>query len=82
MIFISDTTSDLYMMTSWDGEIFRVTGQLRGEVTSHQWIPLTMASDAELWCFFICAWINAWVNNGEVGDLCRHRAHYDVTAMI
>ena len=27
----------------------------------------------------ICAWINGWVNNGEAGDLKRHRAHYDVT---
>ena len=30
----------------------------------------------------ICARINAWVNNGEAGDLSRHRAHYDVTVMI
>ena len=29
----------------------------------------------------ICAWINCWVNNRETGDLRRHRAHYDVTAM-
>ena len=29
----------------------------------------------------ICAWINVWVNNGEAGDLRRHRAHYDVTVM-
>ena len=26
----------------------------------------------------ICARINAWVNNGETGDMRRHRAHYDV----
>ena len=26
----------------------------------------------------ICAWIKGWVNNGEAGDLRRHRAHYDV----
>ena len=25
----------------------------------------------------ICAWINAWVNNGEAGDLRRYRAHYN-----
>ena len=30
----------------------------------------------------ICAWINDWVNNGEAGDLRRHRAHYDVTVMV
>ena len=29
----------------------------------------------------ICAWINAWVNNREAGDLRRHRAHYDVIIM-
>ena len=29
----------------------------------------------------ICTWINCWVNNGENGDLRRHRAHYDVTVM-
>ena len=30
----------------------------------------------------ICAWINGWVNNGEDGDLKRHRAHYEVSVMI
>ena len=30
----------------------------------------------------ICAWINGWVNNGEAGDLRRHRAHYDVNVML
>ena len=29
----------------------------------------------------ICSWVNVWVNNGEAGDLRRHRAHYDVTVM-
>ena len=29
----------------------------------------------------ICAWINAWVNNREAGDLRRNRAHYDVSVM-
>ena len=39
------------MMTSSNGNIFRVTGPLWGESTGHRWIPLTKASDAELWCF-------------------------------
>ena len=30
----------------------------------------------------ICVWINDWVNNSEVGDLRRHRGHYDVIVMI
>ena len=38
------------------------------------------------WCValvfsLICGRINGWVNNGEAGDLRRHRAHYDVTVM-
>ena len=39
------------MMTSANGNIFRVTGHLCGEFPSHRWIPHTKASDAELWCF-------------------------------
>ena len=47
-----------------------------------RWSPHTKASDAELWCFFfICAWINDWVNNRETGGLRRYRAHYDVIVM-
>ena len=30
---------------------FRVTGPLWGESTGHRWIPRTIASDADLWCF-------------------------------
>ena len=40
-----------FMMTSSNGNIFRVTGHLCGEFTGHLWIPRTKASDAELWCF-------------------------------
>ena len=48
-------------------------------------IPLTKASDAELWFFFmfslIYVWTNSWVNNRDTGDLRCHRAHYDVIVM-
>ena len=46
------------MMTSSNGNILSVTGHLCGEFTGPRWIPLTKASDAELWCFMfslICA---------------------------
>ena len=43
--------SQLFTMTSSNGSIFRITGPLRGEFTDHQWISLTKASDAKLWCF-------------------------------
>ena len=69
------------MMTSSNGNISRVTGHLCEEFTCHRWIPLTKASDAELWCFLSTAWINGWVNNREAGDLIRRRAHYEVTLM-
>ena len=59
------------MMTSSNGNILRVTGYLCGEFTCHRWIPHTKASDVELWFFFICVWIDGWINNHEAGDL-RH----------
>ena len=39
------------MMTSSNGNIFRVTSPLWEEFTGHRWIPLTKASDAKLWCY-------------------------------
>ena len=69
-------------MTSSNGNVFRVTGHLCGEFTGHQWIPLTKASDAELWCFLWSApWIYSWLNNRKAGDLRRHHAHYDIIVM-
>ena len=41
----------LSLMTSSNGNIFRVTGHLCGEFTGPRWIPRSNASDAELWCF-------------------------------
>ena len=40
------------MMTSSNGNMFRVTGHLCGEFTGHRWIPLTKTSDAEF--YFSC----------------------------
>ena len=44
-------TPCFHKMTSSNGTIFRITGPLRWESTGHRWIPLSKASDAELWCF-------------------------------
>ena len=63
------------MMTSSNGNISRVTGQFvrgihRPPVNSPhkgQWRGALMFS-------LICAWIKGWINNGEAGDLRRHRA--------
>ena len=40
----------IYMITSSNGNIFRVTSHLCGECTGPLWIPHTKASNAELWC--------------------------------
>ena len=47
----NSSVSDV-MMTSSNGNIFRVTGHLCGEFTGPRWIPHTKASDAELWCLY------------------------------
>ena len=71
----------LVVMTSSNGNCFCVTGPLCGEFNGHRWIPLTKASDAELWCFLWSAhWISGWVNNREAGDL-RHNRAYEVIVM-
>ena len=70
------------MLMSSNGNIFHITGPLRGESTGHRWIPLTKASDAELWCFLlICAWSNSWAKNRDASDLRCHRNHYEVAVM-
>ena len=65
------------MMTSSNGNIFRVAGPLCGWFTGHhkgQWRGALIFS-------LICAWIDGCIDNRKAGDLRRHRAHYDVTVM-
>ena len=57
------------IMTSSNGNIFRVTDPLCGEFTGDRWIPCTKASDAQLWRFL------SWATNRDAGDLTRHRAN-------
>ena len=42
----------IFMMTSSNGNIFRVTDLLCGEFTGQRWIPHTKANDTELYVFF------------------------------
>ena len=50
--FVRDNhAGSVYMMTSSNRNIFRVTGLMWGESIGHLWIPLTKASDVDLWCF-------------------------------
>ena len=50
-IMLKSLLLSCFMMTSSNGNIFRVTGPLCGEFTGRRWIPRTKAHDAELSCF-------------------------------
>ena len=65
------------MMTSSNGNIFRITGHLYSLMNS----PHKGQWDGALMISLIFAWINGWINNGEAGDLRRRHDHYDVTVM-
>ena len=71
----------IVMMTSSNGNIFRVTGPLCGEFPGHRWIPRTKASDTEFW-FFLWSAPEKRLSKQSLGsDLRRHRAHYDINIM-
>ena len=68
-----------HMMTSSNGNIFRVTGPLCGEFhRSSVNSPHKGQWRGALMFYLICAWTNGWVSNREAGDLRRHRTQYDV----
>ena len=51
MSYYLDEIQLYFMMTSTNGNMFRVAGSLWWEFTGDRWIPLTKASDGELWYF-------------------------------
>ena len=65
--WMSDYSLCLYLL-------FHVHGHPVNSPRKGQWRGALMFS-------LICAWINAWVNNRETGDLRRHWADYDVSVM-
>ena len=67
-----------HMMTSSNGNIFRVTGPLCGEFTGPGEFPAQRPVTRRFDIFFD---LNDWVNNREAGDLRRNRGHYDVNVM-
>ena len=76
-IFADLTVFFWSMMTSSNGNIFRVTGPLCGEFTG----PHKGQRRGALMFSLIYAWINCWVNTREAGDSRRHRTHFDVIVM-
>ena len=72
-----------FIMTSSNGNIFRVTGHLCGEFIHRSPVnfPHKGQRRGALMFSLICSWIPGWVNNSEAGDLGRHCVHYDVSVM-
>ena len=66
------------MMTSSNGNIFRVTGPYWGIHRSPVNFPHKDQWRGALVFSLICARIHGWTNNREAGDLRRHHALYDV----
>ena len=71
----------LHMITSSNGNIFRVTDHLCGEFPGDFPAQRTVTQSFEVF-FFICARISGWASNREAGDLRRYHAHHDVIVMI
>ena len=70
-----------FMMTSSNGNIFRVTvtfcagnSPVTDEFPAQRPVTALMFS-------LICAWTNDWANNREAGDLRRYRDYYDIIVM-
>ena len=59
------------MMTSSNGNIFRITGPLWGASTGRGALIFSL----------ICAWRNHWANNRDAGVSRRHRVRYDIIVM-
>ena len=72
----SQICGTIFMMKSSNGNIFRVTGLLWGLFNGHRWIPLTEASDAELWCFLCFAPEHTTAQTTEASVI------WDATALI
>ena len=56
------------IMTSSNGNIFRVAGPLCGKFTASRWIPAQRPVARSFDFSLICARINGWVYNCEAGD--------------
>ena len=70
------------MMTSSYGNIFRVTGLLRGEFTGQRWIPTQRPVTRSFDVFFDLRLKQQLSKQWDAGDLGRHRAHHGVTVMV
>ena len=70
------------MMTSSNGNIFRVTGPMWGEFSGHRWLPLTKPVTRNFNVFFNLRLNKLLSKRRHAVDFRRHRAHCNVTVMI
>ena len=79
-MFLS-SPSAVCMMVSSKGNTLHVTCHLWGECTGHRWIPLTKASDTELWCLLWFAPEQTIEQTMETPVIWYAITHYDVTVI-
>ena len=82
LTLVDEDLKFVVMMTSSNGNIFRVTDPfVRGIHRLPVNPPHKGQWRGDLMFSLICAWTNGWVNNRGAGDLRHHCAHYDVIVM-
>ena len=81
-MYVMFAACDNMMMTSSNGNIFRVTGPLCGEFTGPGEFPAQRPVTWSFDVFFDLCLNKQWVNNRETGDLRCHCAPYDFTVMF
>ena len=78
---IWENTAHEYMMTSSNGNIFRVTGPLCGEFTGPGEFTTQRPVTRSCNVFFDLRLNKRLKKNREAGDSRRYRGHYDVSVM-
>ena len=78
---VFDISISEYMMTSPDGNIFRVTEPLWGNPSVIGGFPSQRPVTQSFNFFLWSARTSGWANTRDADDLRRHCAHYDVTVM-
>ena len=82
MVNVASVLLQFLLMTSSNGNIFRVTGHLCGDSPVPVNSPHKGQWRGAFMFYLTCVWINGWVNNREADDLRRHCGHCDVNVMF
>ena len=88
LVFISSCHNRHFMehgIRSWWGHQMETFSALLAICAGNSPVPMNSPHKGQwrgvLMFSLICVWTNDWVNNREVGDVRRHRVHYDVIVM-